>query len=281
VETTNIEKFFLNILLRVSILGVFLVLVSDVLLFPQDKLSILVAATILSACLLSYLIRKRYPTSAVLIVTSIALMAMVYQRWFAPYTTTSLSVVLLAGFIFSIMLKGKTMWVMHGIAFLVLNTVFALRVEGSLTAAITYSTLYFILTYATWLLKYNYDKMNLHLRNANVELHEKSNEIAAQNEELLQIQDHLNLLNSNLEKEVAERTVKIKEQNEILIKYSHTNAHHLRGPVARLLGLASVCQKESNPDYPFFISKMLDQTRELDGVIKQINVELESMQLKR
>jgi hypothetical protein len=122
--------------------------------------------------------------------------------------------------------------------------------------------------------------MNLHLRNANIELYEKSNEIAAQNEELLQIQDHLNLVNSSLEKEVTERTVKIKEQNEMLIKYSYTNAHHLRGPVARLLGLASICQKESDPDYAFFISKMLDQTKELDGVIKQINIELESIQVE-
>jgi hypothetical protein len=281
VETINIEKFFLNILLRVSIVGVFLVLVSDGLLFPEDTLSILVAATILTACVLSYIIREKYPTAAVLILTSIVLMAMVYQRWFAPYTTTSLSIVLLVGFIFSIMLKGKTMWIMHCIAFLILNTVFALRVEGSVTAAITYSTLYFVLTYATWILKYNYDKMNLHLRNANIELHEKSDEIAAQNEELLQTQDHLNLLNSNLEKEVTERTFKIMEQNEMLIKYSYTNAHQLRGPVARLLGLASIYKLEPNPDYDFFVSKMLDQAKELDEVIRQINIELESIQVEK
>ncbi len=123
--------------------------------------------------------------------------------------------------------------------------------------------------------------MNLHLRNVNIELHEKSNEIVAQNEELLQIQDHLNSLNATLEKEVSERTFKIKEQNEMLVKYSHTNAHYLRGPVARLLGLASICKMESNPDYDFFISKMLDQTKELDEVIKQINIELESIQLEK
>jgi len=280
VETNNIEKFFLNILLRISITGVFLVLVSDALLFPEDTLSILVAATILTACILSYIIREKYPTPAVLIVTSIVLMAMVYQRMVAPYTTTSLSVVLVVGFIFSVMLKGKTMWAMHSIAFLILNTVFALRVDDSVTAAITYSTLYFILTHATWVLKSNYDKMTLGLRNANIELYEKSNEISAQNEELLQIQDHLNLLNSNLEKEVTERTFKIKEQNEMLIKYSYTNAHQLRGPVARLLGLASICKRESNPDYNFFITKMLNEATELDGVIKQINIELESIEVK-
>ena len=128
------------------------------------------------------------------------------------------------------------MWTMHGITFLILNTAFVLNAESRVVAAITFSTLYFILTYAAWILKSNYDKMNMHLRNANTELLEKSHEIAAQKEELLLTQDTLNNLNTDLEKTVNERTAKIQFQNEILIKYSYTNAHHLRGPVARLLG---------------------------------------------
>jgi signal transduction histidine kinase len=77
---------------------------------------------------------------------------------------------------------------------------------------------------------------------------------------------------------VNERTAKIQSQNEILIKYSYTNAHHLRGPVARLLGLASIYNLETNPDYNFFIRKMADQAKEIDDVIKQINSELEVSQ---
>ncbi len=170
------------------------------------------------------------------------------------------------------------MWTMHSIAFLILNTVFVLHVESRVAAAITFSTLYFILTYAAWVLKSNYDKITLHLRNANIELQEKSNEIAAQNEELRQIQDSLSDLNTALEKTVNERTARIQSQNEILIKYSYTNAHHLRGPVARLLGLASICKLESNPDYNFFIDKMFGQAKEIDEVIKQINSDLEQNQ---
>jgi signal transduction histidine kinase len=205
---------------------------------------------------------------------------MTYQRWVAPETTTPLSAVLVVGFIVSSMLKGKVMWTMHSIAFLILNTVFVLHVESRVAAAITFSTLYFILTYATWVLKSNYDKITLHLRNANIELQEKSNEIAAQNEELRQIQDSLNDLNTALEKTVNERTARIQSQNEILIKYSYTNAHHLRGPVARLLGLASICKLESNPDYNFFIDKMFGQAKEIDEVIKQINSDLEQSQVE-
>jgi signal transduction histidine kinase len=210
-----------------------------------------------------------------MIITSVALLTMSYQRLTAPQTTTTLSVILIVGFIFSAMLKGNLMWIMHGIAFTILNTIFILHLDDAVTAAITYSTLYFILTYATWVLKSNYDGINQYLRDTNIQLHEKSKEIEAQNEELLQIQAHLSTLNSDMEKIINERTQQIQIQNQVLLNYSYTNAHHLRGPVARLIGLASIYKLEQNPDVDFFITKMEGEAFEIDAMIKQINIELE------
>jgi hypothetical protein len=144
------------------------------------------------------------------------------------------------------------------------------------TVAITYSVLYLVLTYAAYALKSSYDKIHQYLKDSNQKLHQKAMEIEAQNQKLLQVQDNLNTLNAGLEKTVNERTGKIRAQNEILIKYSYTNAHHLRGPVARLLGLAMVYKLENNPNPDFFISKMVDQIHEIDFVIQQINKELNS-----
>ncbi|HTE33416.1 MAG TPA: hypothetical protein VK666_23705, partial [Chryseolinea sp.] len=140
---------------------------------------------------------------------------------------------------------------------------------------ITYSILYVILTYATYALKSSYDKIHQYLKDSNQELYQKANEIEAQNDKLLQVQNNLNALNADLENTVNERTGKIRAQNEILIKYSYTNAHHLRGPVARLLGLAAIYKLEANPDPDFFIGKMVDQVYEIDNVIQQINKDLE------
>src|SRR5579872_2407114 len=117
VEIDNIEKFFLNVLLRISLLGSFLVLLSDAILFPQDIVSLIVSAIIFAACALAFLIRKKYSSASVVLATSIVLTAMVYQRLVSPFTTTSLSIVLVVGFVVSIMLKGRVMWIMHGIAF--------------------------------------------------------------------------------------------------------------------------------------------------------------------
>lgn len=275
-EIKNIEKFFLNTILIITIAGVALILVANIVLFPEDTLSILISTVILVASICAYLIRNKYPTAAVLTITSVALIAMSYQRLTVPHTTTTLAVVMIVGFIFSTMLKGRILWIMHGITFIIINTIFVYHLPDAITAAITYSTLYFVLTYATGVLKASYDRIHQYLRETNLQLTEKTKKIEAQNEELLQIQDNLSALNTDLEKIVNERTAKIQIQNEILIKYSYTNAHHLRGPVARLLGLASLYKLEPQTNPDFFIEKMVDQAYEIDTVVKQINVDLES-----
>jgi signal transduction histidine kinase len=275
-EIKNIEKFFLNTILIITIAGVALILVANIVLFPEDTLSILLSTVILVASACAYLIRNKYPTAAVLTITSVALIAMSYQRLTVPHTTTTLAVVMIVGFIFSTMLKGRILWIMHGITFIIINTIFVYHLPDAITAAITYSTLYFVLTYATGVLKASYDRIHQYLRETNLQLTEKTKKIEAQNEELLQIQDNLSALNTDLEKIVNERTAKIQIQNEILIKYSYTNAHHLRGPVARLLGLASLYKLEPQTNPDFFIEKMVDQAHEIDAVVKQINVDLES-----
>jgi signal transduction histidine kinase len=173
------------------------------------------------------------------------------------------------------------------VAFLVIHSIFLIqyfnpghrfseKINDLVTVAITYSILYFILTFATGILKRAYDKIYQSLRASHMELHQKASEMASQNEVLVQTQENLNALNSRLEVIISERTAKIQAQNETLLKYSYTNAHDLRGPVARLLGLASVYRLEGNKNGEFIIEKMEEQANEIDAVVKKINTDLES-----
>lgn len=287
-EIRNIESFFLNTLLRVSIVGVLAILLTDASLYPEDRLSIVIDVIILFACGISYFLRVAYPTVAVLMLTSVVLLAMLYQCLVVPMnTSSSLSVILLVGFIHSVMLKGRTMVIMHSITVLGVALVFALQFlnpglrftpNGNelLTVMMTYAILYFILTYAAAILKSGYDRMHQHLRETNIELHKTAKEIESRNEELEDAQTELHVLNNNLERLVNERTAEIQMQNEVMMKYSYANAHHLRGPVARLLGLAMIHRLQSSPDPGFIIDKMAEQAHEIDAVVKQINVDLET-----
>ncbi|WP_339809989.1 hypothetical protein [uncultured Imperialibacter sp.] len=272
----NIEKFFLNTLLRISILGVSFILLSSIVFRPENILPTIVSLIILLACIAAYKLRDKYPTQAVLLLTSTTLLVVAYQRITAPHATITLAVVMIVGFIISVMLKGRTMWVMHGITFILLNTVFVFHVSEKVTACITFSILYFIITFATAVLKGSYDGIHYHLRNTNLELQRRANEIAAQNKELHATQAELSLLNQNLEKIVSERTARIKSQNEMLIRYGHINAHHLRGPVARLLGLAAVYKLGSDMQPDQLVEKMIAQANEIDAVVRKINADLDS-----
>jgi hypothetical protein len=284
----NIEEFFLNTLLRIAMAGVLLILMADTFLYPEDRVSIAIDMAILAACVASYFMRTTYPTGAVLIFTSIILIAMIYQCLVVPAnTTTSLSIILIVGFIFSVMLKGRLLFVMHCLTVIILHSIFifqfynpelafSTKVNDVVTVGITYSILYFILTYASWVLKLRYDEINKNLKSANNELRQNAHEIETRNEELLQTQNNLNELNMVLEKKVSDRTAQIRAQNEMLIKYSYTNAHHLRGPVARLLGLASIYKVDPTADCIFLITKMIDEANEIDAMVKKITVDLEN-----
>ncbi len=285
-EIKNIERFFLLTVLRISIAGTSIILFTDALLYPKDSLSIKIDLLILSACLVAYVLRNKYFTLSALIISVTTLIAMFYQSIFVPLnTTTSFAIILIVGFLFSILLTGLLQWIMHGITItgiviiFIIQTVtptlrFSTETSEIITVGITYCVLYFIISYCTSVLKLGYDRTHESLRSANIDLLEKTKEIATQNEELLQIQDNLNSLNSNLEKVVDERTNKVKVQNEILLKYSYTNAHQLRGPVARLLGLVAICRLDPKSDFNFFLDKIEQQSLEIDMVIKQINADL-------
>jgi len=108
----------------------------------------------------------------------------------------------------------------------------------------------------------------------NVELNDKALEITQRNSELMEIQKYLNSLNLNLEKLVDERTEKIQQKNKLLVKYSYTNAHDLRGPVARLLGLGEIYRLDTKLNADFVIEKMLAEAKEIDSVVRRINLEL-------
>lgn len=87
------------------------------------------------------------------------------------------------------------------------------------------------------------------------------------------------LINENLENLVQERTDKITNQNQKLIDYAFRNAHNIRGPLARILGLVNLItieNKDTNTDY---VSRLSDSSKELDSSIRTMSKLLEDEDL--
>jgi tetratricopeptide (TPR) repeat protein len=119
-------------------------------------------------------------------------------------------------------------------------------------------------------------RRNKTIRRLNAELRNKQDEVLAQAEELKSTNEEIESINTNLEKLVEERSRKVIEQNEKLQEYSYFNAHKIRGPLARVLGLVNIMEFELTQRSMIEYNRMLKQAGlDLDQSIREINQILE------
>ena len=80
-----------------------------------------------------------------------------------------------------------------------------------------------------------------------------------------------------MEHAVRERTRKLEHQNQQLIRYTFYNAHKLRGPLARLLGLIQLTELTKLPqeDREEAITHMKGAALEIDTAVREINLILQ------
>ncbi len=125
----------------------------------------------------------------------------------------------------------------------------------------------------------NNEKLEALVKQRTHELWESKQEILAQNEELHQQMELLRLanqkivsLNLNLGKKVEEKTLHLQTQNEKLAEYAFYNAHKVRGPLARILGLVYIMQEETEMEQiNSYLTLLSNATKDLDAKIKEIN----------
>lgn len=108
----------------------------------------------------------------------------------------------------------------------------------------------------------NIERLNEEIRNKNIEL-ESMNE-------------RIRKINNDLEQTVKNRTEKILDQNEKLIRYAFINSHEVRGPLARVLGLLYLIGLENgNLKNEDTFRLLKESTDELDCIIKKASKLLE------
>src|SRR5204862_3410314 len=78
-------------------------------------------------------------------------------------------------------------------------------------------------------------------------------------------------VNANLEALVDQRTKTIQEKNEVLTEYAYFNAHQIRGPLARILGLINIFNLEKKDSQEKQLAMLQQAGNELDDAIKKIN----------
>lgn len=110
-------------------------------------------------------------------------------------------------------------------------------------------------------------------------------QVATRNMELTELRASLNLqntmieeqkmivaqLNSDLHSRVLQRTAEVQSRNKMLAEYAFINAHVLRGPLSRVMGLLNVMSLEEHASDPEKVKQVQHAATEMDLIIRKIN----------
>ena len=146
-------------------------------------------------------------------------------------------------------------------------------------------TITVVLCISLQLWKRNFRTYILQLEGLNREVQEKNEEIMTQNEELTAQSDELlsknellekshteiNYINTNLESLVQQRTSLIEAQKEKLMEYAYYNAHKVRGPLARILGILNLLKIDHQTNPQVLHQYLIESATELDEIVNEIN----------
>ncbi|QSE98164.1 tetratricopeptide repeat protein [Fulvivirga lutea] len=110
-------------------------------------------------------------------------------------------------------------------------------------------------------------KLHSEIQRQAQELDEKTRRLEAANEEISQI-------NESLEEKVARRTQKIENQKHKIVDYITYNSHQVRGPLARILGLVDLFNKD-NENVSSIIENLKIEAAALDQMVREMNRKLE------
>ncbi len=118
---------------------------------------------------------------------------------------------------------------------------------------------------------YKNDEINTRLLKR---LQEKNAIIESQNRELLVSRSELSEVNKQLEELLEIRARKIYSQRQSIISYAYANSHHVRGPVARLMGVVELYRVDRELGCEWLVETVDRETREMDTTIRKLSREM-------
>jgi len=125
------------------------------------------------------------------------------------------------------------------------------------------------------LLVFNYYRALHRNKKLRLRVQEQNEEIQAQSEELFQAYEEITRINESLKSQVDFQTNQITG-------YAFQNAHNVRGPLARIIGLINLAEKGliKEEEMPSLFQMISVSAKELDEIIKKINLSLEAGGIK-
>jgi len=179
--------------------------------------------------------------------------------------------------------RGVTRWMIIAIFILVLASYFlfpvllGMETTGELSKLsliqrnIDYLTVAVLIVAIMLYMKRKFDFYRGRVSKRHKQLDQIAKTLHDQNMELATRQEETRVINENLEAIVEERAYEIKNKNRSLSEYAFINAHMLRGPLCRIIGLIDLMEQEPNKHNEDQLAQLKSISKEIDHRIREIN----------
>lgn len=110
--------------------------------------------------------------------------------------------------------------------------------------------------------------------------YQKSQEsLKKQNEEVKLQKEEIESINNNLEKLIVQRTNKVLEHEKLFTEYANINAHRVRSPLARILGLLNLIELEQDKEKILkeFLPLLQSNAEELNAILDEVSRSLNAV----
>lgn len=179
--------------------------------------------------------------------------------------------------------RGITQWIIISIFILVLagfflfpawiglETIAELSKVSLVQRNIDYLTVAGLIVAITLYMKKKFDFYRSRVNKRYQQLDQIAKTLHNQNLELVTRQEETRAINENLEAMVEKSALQIESKNSSLAEYAFINAHMLRGPLCRIIGLISLMEQEPSKHTPDQLKQLKSIAQEIDLRIKEIN----------
>ena len=129
-----------------------------------------------------------------------------------------------------------------------------------------------VLILITFYLKENFLSYRESVELANTQLKEASDKLVDQTRQLHAQEVELSTIRNDLEKIISEKINETQTKAETLKEYAFVNAHHVRAPLARVLGLIDLIELEGkHKPSSDALHKIKRDAQEIDIILRKIN----------
>lgn len=137
--------------------------------------------------------------------------------------------------------------------------------------AVDYFVVALIITSFTIYLKDKYMFYRNQTAIRNEQLQRVATNLTRQNLDLQSQQEEIKAINENLESLIVDQTKGIEIKNKELAEYAFINAHLLRAPLTRILGITTLMESDPNNFNPEEVIRIKELANEMDTVVRKIN----------